>query len=133
MTTGAFVSRQFVNKNGKPFVTRRHTATFNEIHNASRSMAYLVLYHRRYTLGKETGLGVRALSNQSGVDYDYIRAKIGKWVSWGFLLRKVAVPESGRPYYTYMMDERGKHFVEDILPREWREYYIDAIKNKRST
>ena len=35
---------------------------------------------------------------------------------------------NGRPVYLYSIDNRGRHFVEDIIPKEWLKEYARQIR-----
>ena len=121
----------FITKGGVRVQTRPHFATFNEKHNASRVKCYLVLYHHRYKLQEADGLTLGELHRASGVNYNYIKSKIAFWCSWGFCKRKVALGD-GKPAYRYSLDKRGKHFIEDIVPREWLEHYIRELQHNKA-
>ncbi len=125
----SFKPRTFVTKAGKHVETRPHFATFNEKHNASKAKVLITLYHRLLKLKLTNGLGVSELHWQSGVNYDYIKSRITKWCEWGYLKRKTQENNTGRPIYVYSLDERGRHFIEDILPREWLQRYISEIQD----
>ena len=129
MDMSSFKPRTFITKAGRHVETRPHFATFNDKHNASKCKVLIVLYHRKYKLNDDTGLGVGELHRQSGVGYDYIKSRVTKWVDWQYLKRKVQERGTGRPVYVYSLDERGRHFIEDILPREWLQRYISEIQD----
>ena len=122
-----FESKTFKNKDGVTCVTRPHFATFNDKHNASRSKVYMVLWYRKYQSHKNTGLTVSQLHEQTGVKYDTIKTRIALWVKWEFLKRELDV-SNGRPVYLYSIDNRGRHFVEDIIPKEWLKEYARQIR-----
>lgn len=123
-----FVSREFMTKDGRTVRTQAHIATFNESHNASKSKMMMCLY-------KEThgGISVGTLHRLSGVDYGYLRSKLSRWVSWGYVVRKVSIPEKGRPIFLYSLGERGRHFVDDILPKPWLQQYAAEIRQHRAS
>jgi len=127
MGMSSFKPRTFTTRAGKHVETRPHFATFNERHNASKAKVLITLYHRLHKLRLTNGLGVAELHEQSGVGYDYIKSRVTKWCEWGYLKRSVRDNKIGRPIYVYTLDERGKHFIEDVLPREWLQHYIAEI------
>lgn len=127
MVTQDFVSREFIAKNGRIVRTEVHFATFSERHNSSKSKVLMCLY-------KETGgVSVGNLHRLSGVDYGYLRVKLSRWVSWGYVVRKVSIPEKGRPIFLYSLGERGRHFIDDILPRNWLQQYAAEIRAFRAS
>ncbi|MFC1951815.1 hypothetical protein ACFLYI_02085 [Chloroflexota bacterium] len=127
----SFKSLTFTTKNGIRVQTKPHFATFNEKHNASRVKCYLVLYHHKYKLGNKEGLSLGELHRASGVSYSYIKTKIAWWCEWGFCDRKVALG-NGKPVFRYSLGERGKHFLESVVPSEWLQYYIAEIRAFRA-
>lgn len=122
-----FVSKRFTNKGGEDFVTRTHFATFNDKHNASRSKIYMVLWYRRYRQGKTDGLTLGQLHRESGVGYNYLKTRLARWCAWGFIERKLTTSNS-KPVYVYLIAERGRHFVEDIIPEDWLQKYAALIR-----
>jgi len=123
-----FKPSTFTTKTGKHVETKPHFATFNEKHNVSKCKVLITLYHRKYKLKVNTGLGVSELHKQSGVNYDYIKSRVTKWVEWRYLERSVKDNRVGRPLYVYRLADRGRHFIEDIVPRDWLERYIAEIQ-----
>lgn len=128
-TIGNFKSSTFTTKSGKGVETKPHFASFDDKHNASKCKVLIVLYHRKHKLQDASGIGVNELHRASGVSYDYIKARVTKWVQWGYMERSVRDVKTGRPIYVYKLAARGKHFIEDILPREWLKTYIAGIKS----
>ena len=123
-----FKAINFTTRQGKHVETRPHFAAFDDKHNSSKSRVIIVLYHRKYKAQNNTGLGVGDLHKQSGVNYDYIKSRVTKWVDWGYLERSVKDNKIGRPLYVYTLAERGRHFIEDIIPKDWLKRYISEIK-----
>jgi len=123
-----FKPMRFTTRSGKSVETRPHFATFDDKHNSSKSRVLIVLYHRKLKAHNNTGLGVGDLHRQSGVDYDYIKSRVTKWCEWGYIERRARDNDSGRPLYVYTLAARGRHFVEDILPKDWLKRYISEIK-----
>ena len=127
-----FKTSSFTTRTGKHIETRPHFAALDDKHNASKSKVFIVLYHRKYKAHNNTGLGVGDLHKQSGVNYDYIKSRVTKWCGWKYLDRRTRDTDAGRPLYVYTLAERGRHFIEDILPREWLKRYISEIKTFRA-
>jgi predicted ArsR family transcriptional regulator len=118
---------------GRPRVNqhRPHTATFNGSHNASKTKALVVLYHRKHTLRLNTGLSSLQLHQQSGVSYDTLRSHLKRWVEYRYLARRPADSHRGRPVYYYTIAARGEHFIQDIVPRDVLDRYVKEIKQSR--
>lgn len=132
MTITDFESRRYVSSKGQEFETRPHFATFNAKHNASKVKALIVLYHRAFTLRQTSGLTLGDLHRQSGVDYFYLKTRLAKWVGWKYLQKHI-VCKNGKPCYSYNIAERGKHFIEDIVPAEWLKAYIAEIRTFKTS
>ncbi len=126
------MSPMFISKSGKVIISKPHIATFNDVHNASKTKVFIVLYHRKNRLGLNTGLNVRDIHLQSNVDYDYLRTRMSKWHEWGYLSRRPVDSGKGRAVYTYMIAKRGEHFIEDIVPGDILNQYIAEIKAFKS-
>ncbi len=109
-----------------------HEATFNGIHNASKSKVLITLYHHRHKLGNNGGLSLRELSIYSGVPYSYLESRLGKWAKWKYVLRKVKMG-GNRPVFCYEIAARGEKFVEIRIPADRREDYVKEIRQWRST
>lgn len=122
-----FNSKLFINKDGKAFTTKPHYAHFNDTFNATRVRCFMVLYDRLYYKHESEGLSTSQLHQLSGGNYDYIKRKLAKWCEWGFLKRKIALVNN-RPCYKYSIAERGRHFIEDIVPPLWLHRYAAMIR-----
>jgi hypothetical protein len=126
-----WMPRPIHTKEGKLVIARPHEATFNGRHNACKSKALIVLYHRKYKLHQATGLTLKELSQASGVSYSYLKSRLAKWVEWDYLHRKIG-ESNGGPVYFYTISKRGKHFIEDRIPRDILSRYIEDIKALRA-
>jgi hypothetical protein len=118
-----FVPYSFIAKDGRRIIARPHIAVFNKKHNACKAKVLILLYHRKYIDNTVSGLRIRDVHKLTGVSYEYIKFRVSKWVAWGYLSRQ----GDSKPY-TYSIADRGRHIVEDIIPREWLEYYIGEIR-----
>ena len=107
-------------------------ATFKGAHNASKCKTLLLLYHRKHKLGLGTGLSARDIHLQSGVGYDYLRARLGVWFKWGYLSRRLTINYTGKPAFSYTIAKRGEHFIENRVPQEALDRYIAEIRIFRS-
>lgn len=125
-----FTPAMFTTKTGKLVITARHYASFDNHHNASKSKVFIVLYHRKFTLRDNTGLSARQLADHTGVSYNYVRSRIIKWTAWGYVKRSTEIVDN-RPLLVYTIADRGKHFIEDILPQDALDAYLLAIRQER--
>ena len=100
---------------------------FRGTHNHSKTKMLIILYDRKHYKHISTGLGVRELHLQSGVDYDYLRTKLVKWAQWGYLNRR-PVESKGRATWAYTIDAKGERFIKDILPPEVLRECVEAVK-----
>lgn len=112
---------------------KHHIATFRGIHNSAKAKTLIVLHDRLFTQGITTGLTVAQLYLVSGVNYDTLRSRLGKWHTWGYVSRQAKAGVMGKPTYYYTLGARGKHFVEDIIPERVLRRYIAEIRAWRST
>lgn len=119
----------FITKAGKLVETKPHYASFNHKHNAAKSKVLIVLYHRRFNVNDNTGMGIGELHRATGANYGYLTVKVTKWCQWQYISRAVRAGERGRPIYVYSLAKRGQHFIEDVLPPEWLKQYIIDIHN----
>ena len=109
-----------------------HIATFKGRHNSVKSKVLIVLYHRRFKLGNRTGVGVAELAGLTGCNYNYLKSRLGKWAGWRYINRSLSIGERGHPAFLYSIDDRGKRFVEERLPRVRLEQYVSEIKLGRA-
>ena len=117
----------------RPTGYRPHIATFSGVHNASKAKVLIILNHRKYNLRLSTGLNVRQLHLESGVNYNYLRSRLGKWFKWKYLSRKAYDDGNGRPMFYYTIAVRGEHFIEYILPNDVFTRYINEINEYRTS
>ena len=106
---------------------RSHFATFRGVHNASKTKVLIILYLRKYQLRLKTGLNVRELHTQSGVNYDYLRSRLGTWCEWEYVSRRAYDDGTGRPMFYYTIAPRGEHFIQHIVPKEVLNRYLNEI------
>lgn len=93
-------------------------ATFEGTHNITKAKVFLFLYHRRYKLHLNTGLDIRRIAEETGTNYDYLRAKAGKWCRWKYLSRQVGLSPDRRPVYLYYLGKRGETFLRERVPKD---------------
>ena len=76
---------------------------------------------------KKPGLNARQLHSESGVNYDYLRSRLGKWFKWGYVSRRAHDDRTGKPMFYYTIATRGEHFIQHIIPKEVLTRYINEI------
>ena len=113
------------------FIRERKIATFNGIHNASKTKTLLTLYSIKHKYNSNKGLSARGIHLASGVNLAYLNARLGLWYDWGYIYRRAQDTHQGRPIFVYMIAPRGEHFVEDIVPDDARERYLKEIRAYR--
>ena len=111
---------------------RTHLASFNGIHNASKTKTLIILDHYKYKLKSNTGLNVRQLHLESGVNYNYLRSRLGKWFKWKYVSRRAHDDGSGRPMFYYTIADRGEHFINHVVPNDVRTRYINELNQYRT-
>ncbi|MBA7647904.1 hypothetical protein ES703_55683 [subsurface metagenome] len=117
----------------QPFgVLAPHKATFRGVHNAAKTKVLMVLYDRELQKGVSTGLTARQLHFESGVNYDTLRSRLGKWHGWGYVSRRGKDDGAGRATWYYYLAARGKRFLEDRVPRDVLKRYESEIRAFRS-
>ena len=107
-------------------------ATFRGSHNASKTKTLIILHHHKYNLKLSTGLNVRQLHSESGVNYDYLRSRLGKWFKWKYVSRRAHDDGNGRPMFYYTITVRGEHFINNIVPKDVLTRYINEINQYRT-
>ena len=126
----------FISK-GRLIIPRFHRASFNGKHDRVKAKVYLYLWVHKYQFHQEGGLTLSEIHWETGVNYNYLRSKAGKWEEWGFVTRRAIIRTRQRPVYSYQIGERGVHFLRDIMPPDVRRQLTDEInewrKNRRLT
>lgn len=82
-------------------------------YNIAKLRVFMTLYYFRYNLHTETGLSCRELAFRAGVSLNYLRKRIRLWCRWKYLRRKQSVI-AGKCNFFYVLDKRGKKFVEGV-------------------
>lgn len=116
----------FLSKDGRTIVPRDHVANFTGRNNSSKSKVLIFLLYKRGSY-----FTARQLSDETGVDYDYLKGRLSFWYNIRYLNRKAVSPASGRPWWAYCLDERGRLFVNDRIPAEKRDEYTREINQWR--
>lgn len=122
--------RLFKSRDGRYIEPRQHIAYFKGDNNRSKSKVLLFLH---YQLGKGLqGLfTAKELHNETGVPYAYLASRLKFWYNIRYLNRKPVDTGQGRPVFAYSIDERGIHFVEDRIPIDKRNEYVEEINSWR--
>lgn len=113
----------FTAKSGAWIEPRPHIARFNGKRNATKSKILIFLTSKRgayYT--------VRELADKTGASYFYIKSRLGYWVKWKYLERKIAITPNGKPCYMYGIATRGLNFVIARIPVETRNKHVIELK-----
>ncbi len=106
-------------------VYKRHIASFNGLHNHSKSLVLLYLLGRRSSgLG---GVTVRELALGTGVGYNSLKASMSKWTRWKYLTRRIGTTKSGMPIFVYSIAKRGLRFTSERIPPERRLAYASEL------
>lgn len=95
-------------------------ATFNGVHNASKSKILLVLAGAK--ANGERGLTLRKLAARTDVPYSSINSSVGKWIRWKYITR-VPSMEGSRPVFLYKIAARGERFIIERIPPDIRAVY----------
>jgi hypothetical protein len=120
-------------KDGRKILARPHVATFRGKHNASKSKVFIVLYSRQYQQPHSPGLTLPELATYSGVSYSYIKTRLAKWCLWGYLKREKCVSSTRKQtVYTYVIADRGRHFVLDRIPKAIGARFVTEIQEHQN-
>jgi len=112
----------FESKDGRVIVPYSHTADFTGKNNSTKSKVLIWLIHNK---GKYRT--ARQLADDTGVSYDYLRARLSFWYNIRYINRKVVTPRKGRPVWAYCIAERGEHFVNNRIPVDKHNEYVKDI------
>ena len=106
-------------------------ATFKGKHNESKSKALLCLWDAKQR--GLSGLSLKLLAFESSVSYAYLKARLGKWHSWGYVARYITKGRL-RPVFSYKIAARGERFLDERVPHDVLARYIEemhAYKERR--
>lgn len=93
-------------------------ATFRGCHNSAKVKVFILLWDRKYRLSIKSGFTAREIHDLTGVNYNYLKSRLGKWHKWHYLTRRSVDRNVGRSVYTYSIAKRGVDFIRDRVPRE---------------
>lgn len=114
--------RPFNSKDGRTIVPFNHYIDFTGKNNNSKGKVLIWLLHIK---GKHRT--ARQLHDETGVNYNYLRARLSFWYNIRYLNRHAILPSKGRPVWAYSIAERGEHFVNDMMPIEKRNDFTTEI------
>jgi hypothetical protein len=117
-------------RDGRTVIARPHEATFNGLHNSAKARTLIVLYHLKHKLSDTRGLTLKQLAITSGVSYSTLKSSLGDWYMWKYVKRRV-IEGTTRPMFSYVIGQRGEHFVENRIPRNRLQDYITEISAYR--
>ena len=117
----------FISKDGRTIVPVDHTADFTGKNNSAKGkvLIWLLYKHGSYFTSRQ-------LAEETGVDFNYLKCRLSFWYLIRYIDRKVVEPSRGRPWWTYCIDDRGIHFVNDCMPPEKRNELTEEINTWRS-
>lgn len=117
----------FMDTKGQWHEARPHYASFNGTHNKMKAMVLLVLYAKRFNHDDKTGLTVSQIVASCPINESSLRVKVGLLAKWHYLSRQIGIVK-GRPVFLYTINEdRGRRFVEDRIPPDIQERYVQEI------
>ena len=105
-------------KDGSKVPTEEHRASFEGKNNISKGRVCLFLWFRWYRKNDHTKYGLLALEKYTGVSYKYLKTVLSTWAKWGYLDREMQENKEGKPTWKYCIGDRGRRFIEDIVPAE---------------
>ena len=100
-------------------------ATFKGKHNEAKSKALIMLLDSKQK--DQGGLTLKQLATVSGVSYEYLKSRLGKWHEWKYVRRHITKGRN-RPVYSYLIAIRGERFVQTIIPPYVLARYIEELK-----
>ena len=116
---------------GKVVMTRESHPSWRGKHNAVKSKVLLQLYSV-WSKGDNDGLCLSELAALTGTAATSLKTLLPRWTQWHYTRRKAKVFNK-RPVFSYLIDARGRRFVELRLPPEKRAQFITEIKAARLT
>jgi hypothetical protein len=115
---------------GKAVRTREHRCKWHGKSNDSKARSLLVLYSLWSKCQDDTGLCAIELSESACVSLATLKSELPDWIRWEYVKRKTKEYRNN-PVFSYFINRRGVHFVEDIIPPGKRDELINEIKEAR--
>jgi hypothetical protein len=88
---------------------------FTGCHNRSRALCYLMLGYSDLAAQQNGKLTSRQISILSGIPYNSVLSRVGKWVELKFIKRELVKLRDGRTVYAYSLAPRGREWLD----RHW--------------
>jgi len=109
-----------------------HEATFRGKHNAAKAKTLIYLFDRYQN--QQRSLSAGEIHQETGVLLTTLRSKLGKWVKWGYVNRRLA-HRNGQPCFSYTIGERGARFVTERIgvwrKNRYHEEILDWLSKKQ--
>jgi hypothetical protein len=104
-----------------------HKASFRGKNNTTKGKVLILLHARKHKPGMTAG----EIHKWTGVDYNYICARLVYWCQWRYIIRSPS-QVNGRPCWSYRIAKRGERFVTTILPSPMRARLVAEINDYTS-
>jgi hypothetical protein len=117
-------------KDNKMHLAYAHRESMKGKNCRTRNLVIVLLYQRWFTKHLYTGLCYEELVPLLGptVSAGYMEDRMILWTQWGYLKREPSVnPKTHRLIYLYSVEKRGKHLVEEIIPRQKLAEYVAIL------
>jgi len=99
-------------------------ASFRGKNNCAKAKVLITLYLRRQQ-GIKRGMTFMEVTRASKIPYGSFHPS--RWHRWNYINRRLSL-EGGKPCYLYTIALRGIHFVEDRIPPNRYEDYLNEMK-----
>ena len=114
---------------GKVVLTHESHPSWRGKHNCTKSKVFLQLY-ATWSKGDNEGLCAKELVKLTGTSALSLKTLLPKWLRWHYIRRKTK-EYNNRAVFSYLIDARGRRFIELRLPPKKREQFIAEIKAAR--
>jgi hypothetical protein len=114
---------------GQVVLTRESHPSWRGRHNQVKSKILLQLYSV-WSKGDDTGLCLAELVKLTGTSPTSLHTLLPRWTRWHYIRRKAKI-FNNKPVFSYLIDMRGRRFIELRLPQGKREQFIAEIKISR--
>jgi hypothetical protein len=116
---------------GKLVSTFESHPSWHGIHNAVKGKVLLQLYSI-WSHGDNDGMCLKEIVQSTGTNANSLRVLLPKWLKWRYV-RRTAKVYNDRAVFSYVIDTRGRRFVEIRMPQSKREELISQIKQSRTS
>jgi len=114
---------------GKVVMTRESHPSWRGKHNSVKSKVLLQLYSV-WAKGDADGLCLAELAALTGTIASSLKTLLPRWTQWHYTRRKAKI-HNNKPVFSYLIDARGRRFVELRIPESKREQFVAEIKLSR--